>query len=60
MAYKRIDFDDDLVVVIDITNNNEVYRGIEDYEPMKNENWKWNEKEQCYTFDKYKKYCLNN
>ena len=49
MAYKRIDFDDDLVVVIDITNDKEVYRGIEDYEPMKNENWKWNCKEQCYT-----------
>jgi hypothetical protein len=60
MTYKRIDFDDDLVLVIDTTNGKEVYRGIEDYEPMKNENWKWNCKEQCYTFDKYKKYCLNN
>lgn len=54
--FKQIDFDDDIVVVKE--NGKIIYNGLEDYEPMKYENWKWNEKECCYVWGKYKKYCL--
>lgn len=38
-AGTRIDAEDDLVVVI--LGKNEIYKGLEDYDPFKNENWKW-------------------
>lgn len=38
----RIDFDDDKVVVWEVSgSDNEVYRGLEDYEPMKDEDWRF-------------------
>lgn len=62
---KRIKYDDDLVVV---TKGGEViYKGIEDFEPMKEELWKWDEKEQAYFLKRkanfkrevvYKKECI--
>ena len=39
-AGNRINYDDDLVVVID-NKNNVVYRGLEDYEPFKREYWRF-------------------
>ena len=57
---KRIRYDDDFVVVT--TNGREIYKGIEDYEPMKYELWKWNEAEQAYFLKvdgkTYKKECI--
>lgn len=52
---KRIDFEDDIVRVYD--GNKEIYAGAEDYEPMKDENWKWDEANKYYKFDKYIKVC---
>ena len=54
---KRIDFDDDLVIVFD-GNESQIYKGIEDYEPMKDEDWKWDPSENVYRLDKYIKICL--
>ena len=55
---KPINFDDDFVVVVN-DNNEVLYKGIEDDEPMNRENWRWNDKERCYTLGKYKKYCVS-
>lgn len=38
-AGKRISYEDDLVVVFQ--GREEVYRGEEDYEPYKREDWRW-------------------
>lgn len=54
---KHINFDDDLVIVYD--GDKEIYRGIEDYEPMKDEDWRWDDKIKGYKFDKFIKYCLD-
>ena len=54
---KRINFDDDFVIVVN-DKDEVLYKGIEDDEPMNRENWQWNDKERCYTLDKYKKYCV--
>ena len=54
---KQIDFEDDLVIVYD-ENETQIYKGIEDYEPMKDENWQWDPSENVYRFDKYIKICL--
>ena len=35
---KRIDFEDDIVIVFE--DGNQIYKGIEDYEPMKDADWK--------------------
>ena len=58
-AIKRtiINFDDDLVIVYE--DDNEIYRGIEDYSPMKDENWQWDTETQSYTLDNYRKICLD-
>lgn len=57
-SYKRIDYEDDVVIVYD-PDGKEIYKGIEDYEPMKDEYWKWDSSENCYKLDGYKKYCLD-
>ena len=39
---ERIDYDDDVVVVYEIFDgDNKIYSGIEDYEPMKDEDWSY-------------------
>lgn len=53
----RIEYDDDLVVVYD-RDGNEVYRGLEDYEPMKYEPWEYDEDYRFYRFGGYIKMCL--
>jgi peptidoglycan hydrolase-like amidase len=54
---KKIDFEDDLVIVYD-ENETQIYKGIEDYEPMKDENWTWDAIEQIYRCNGYIKICL--
>lgn len=54
---KRIDFEDDFVIVF-AENEQQIYKGIEDYEPMKDADWKWDPSENVYRFDKYIKICL--
>lgn len=55
---KRIGFEDDIVVVYD-EKGSVIYKGIEDYEPMKDENWKWVQDKGYYTLDnKFIKVCL--
>ena len=56
-ARKKIDFEDDLVIVYD-ENETQIYKGIEDYEPMKNENWQWDNSEKVYKYGDYIKICL--
>lgn len=55
---RRVNFDDDLVIVYD-EDDREIYRGLEDYEPMKDEPWKWDNESQSYKLDKYRKICLD-
>lgn len=60
---KKIEYDDDLVIVYD-ENNNAIYKGMEDYEPLNNEDWKWNKKLQAYELQMpdgniYTKVCLS-
>lgn len=61
MEYRRINYDDDFVVVM--VGSQEIYKGIEDYEPMKDEPWKWDEKEKAYFLTEngktYKKICID-
>lgn len=56
-ARKKIDFEDDLVIVYD-ENETQIYKGIEDYEPMKDEDWKWDNSEKVYRCGSYIKICL--
>jgi hypothetical protein len=44
---KRLEFEDDLVVVRDI-NGKVIYKGEEDYEPMKREDWIFNKSKNLY------------
>lgn len=57
MRRKRINYDDDFVVVTNTKTGIEVYRGIEDYEAMKHYDWKWSDKTQSYHFGEYEKVC---
>lgn len=59
-AGKRIEYEDDVVIV---TNKNKVmYKGIEDYEPMKDANWKFvvttKSGKGHYECGQYRKYCV--
>lgn len=49
----RINYEDDLVIVK--KGREIIYKGIEDYEPMKYENWKYDEKSKTYKLGKYTK-----
>ena len=55
---KRIDYDDDLVKVYQ--NGKEIYSGIEDYEPMRDADWKWDNTNKYYTYKDMIKVCLEN
>ena len=54
----QIEFDDDLVVVVS-PNGQTIYKGIEDYEPMKDEDWKYDYDCDCYRFEGYTKYKID-
>ena len=55
---KRINFDDDLVKVYQ--NGEEIYKGLEDYEPMKDAPWKWDNTNKWYTYKDMIKVCVEN
>lgn len=55
---KRIDYDDSFVKVY--KDGKEIYSGIEDYEPMKNADWKWDNDHKYYTYKDMIKVCLEN
>lgn len=59
---KRIEFEDDIVITYD-EEDNELYRGLEDYEPSRDVNWKWDEASKSYEYvhdgKKYRKICLD-
>ncbi len=48
MKTKRITHDDDIVIVKN-HNGNIIYKGMEDYEPMKDELWIWEDGIQGYS-----------
>lgn len=55
---KHIEFEDDIVIVFD-ENESQIYKGIEDYEPMRYENWQWDNSEKIYKCGGYIKICLD-
>ena len=64
---KKINYDDDFVIIYD-EKGREIYRDLEDYEPMKYENWIWDETDKCYYLEfededgkkhKYMKVCVD-
>lgn len=56
---KQIEYDDDLVLVYDDSNSNLIYKGIEDFEPMKDCDWIWNSSMNLYQYENYIKICLD-
>lgn len=60
-AGRRIYYEDDMVIVM--KGRKEVYRGLEDYEPMKREMWIFVETTKSgkghYEFGDYKKYRID-
>ena len=59
-AGKRINYEDDLIVILD--GKKVLYQGLEDYDPMKCEPWKFVQTTKDgrghYELGKFKKYCL--
>lgn len=59
---KKVEFDDDVVVIYD-ESKSIVYKGIEDYSPMIDDDWKWNSELQAYELtygnEKFYKVCLD-
>lgn len=54
---KRIQYEDDLVIVYD-EKGNVAYRGIEDYDPNKDLDWRWNAAAGHYTYLGWTKICI--
>lgn len=54
---KRIQYDDDLVIVYD-ENGKVAYRGIEDYDPNKDLDWRYNEATGRYEYRGWTKICI--
>jgi len=48
----RIQYEDNIVIVYD-KDGKEVYRGLEDYEPMKDDEWVYDEKADIYRMKGY-------
>lgn len=57
MKTKRIEYEDDLVIVYD-EKGAEAYRGLEDYDPNKDLDWRWDDARQCYTYKGWTKVCV--
>lgn len=55
---KRINYDDDVVVVYD-GDGNVVYRGLEDYEPNNREAWRWDPEIKAYRLGDWTKIALD-
>ena len=54
---KRIEYEDDIVVVYG-PDGELIYKGMEDYEPMKYEDWTWDNTNKYYILDGYIKICI--
>ena len=51
---ERINYDDDVVVVYEVSDTEDkIYSGLEDYEPMKREDWKYCEELGVYYLKDY-------
>lgn len=59
---RKIDYEDDMVIVIRVNPNGleNVYVGLEDYEPSKNENWIWDNYLRAYICENYCKVCMGS
>lgn len=55
---KEIEYEDDLVIVYD-AEGDVVYKGMEDYEPMKYEPWRWDKSINGYRLNGYTKVCVS-
>lgn len=55
---KRIQYEDDIVLVLD-REGRVIYKGLEDYEPNKREQWRWDDKLGGYRYLGMTKYCLD-
>lgn len=54
---KQIEFEDDFVIVYEIDEI--IYKGIEDYDPMKDVDWKWDNTNKIYTYGNFIKICVD-
>lgn len=57
---KRIEFEDDIVAVY--RGDKEIYKGMEDDEPMKDEPWRYDTTTKTYSipsYEEYKKVCID-
>lgn len=59
---RNIEYEDDLVIVYD-ERGKVIYKGIDDYDPMKYENWKYDRSLKAYILqssnETYYKICLD-
>jgi hypothetical protein len=53
----QVNFEDDMVIVFN-GNGEVIYKGIEDYEPMNDEPWKYDPTEKVYRLGEYIKVCI--
>lgn len=58
IARRKIIYENDVVFVLD-KNDKEIYRGIEDYEPMKDAPWRWDKDDLVYRYKDYVKICYD-
>ena len=54
---KKIELEDDFVIVYEIDEI--IYKGIEDYDPMKDVDWKWDSTNKIYTYGNFIKICVD-
>ena len=54
---KRIEYEDDIVRVFN-EKGEEVYKGLEDYDPNKDLDWRYNETRNCYEYKGWTKVCI--
>ena len=52
-----INYEDDIVVVFN-EKGEEIYKGLEDYEPMRREPWEYDFDIDAYRFENYIKVCI--
>lgn len=61
MSGRRVNFDDDMVVIY--RNGKLEYKGLQDYNPYRDEDWEWDDKKKHYTMrhgkDEYIMVCLD-
>ena len=55
--YKEIEYDDDIVIVCN-AKGEVIYKGMVDYEPLKDEDWEYDALNNVYTLGDMTKKCL--